>query len=212
VSQLWGWTNLHTTNHNESYDPEVAAKYCNAASMRVVKAIGAARWADKNRRISELRPLLANNSKLKILDVVRDPRSIYASWKTTDPFPQILADRTENLHEELCDTFARNINTSESRVHRVVFEDLVSRPAQVMRDVYDFLGLPFQQAQKDFLTSTFNSQDCADTEQNNYTDCHADSAQEKTRWRLVLSAEEIDSFTRNSDCQLVFRTYGYPSS
>lgn len=212
VSNLWGWTNLHTTSYNESYTPKNAASHCTRAAVVVVKAIGTARWVDTNRYITNLVPLLDRNQNLKIVDVVRDPRSIYASWKSTDPFPQILADRVEPLHSELCDTFKRNSAVDDPRVYRLVFEDLVSSPLRVMKDVYKFLGLTFERPQKDWMDRTFNSADCSGPMHVKYADCHTNSETEVARWREVLTQEEIDMFTSSTICQQVFKAYGYPFS
>lgn len=206
---LWGWDNKHTTNHGQGYTPATAAAYCNRANLVAFKTVGQSKVVDATRRLSEILWTLEDVPALRILDVVRDPRAIYASWKATDPFPRILGERSYPLWREVCDTFASNLNVSHSRVHRVILEDFARDPRAGMRQVYSFLDLKFGIAQEQWLNATFFQGDGCRRE-NNYTDCHVQPLDSLTKWREELSNEELLAIGAYEPCRRVMTAYSYP--
>lgn len=208
AEHLWGWSNKHTTNHGQVYAPSTAAAYCNRANLVAFKTVGQSKVVDSTRRLEDILWILKAVPALRIVDVVRDPRAIYASWKLTDPFPRILGERNYPLWREVCDTFASNLNVSDSRVHRVVWEALARDPEAEMLKVYSFLGLNFGASQKQWLNATFQGDGCR--QENNYTDCHAQPQNGLTKWREELSNEELEAIQAYVPCRKVMIAYGYP--
>jgi hypothetical protein len=205
ITNLNGWENPHSTSKHREKDPFSAAgatKLCKHADVVALKTIS----ADKDLRNWEW--LLQDTPNLHILNVVRDPRGIYASWKMTEPFAERIEAGKQPTIVEICDVFSQNINFDHPRVHTVVFEQLVSTPVKIMRQAYRFMGMEFGKRQKEWLKETFDVSVCADHE-NQFTDCHKNSGDVVEKWRSVLSKEELNLFNRTESCQRVLQHYGF---
>jgi len=209
VENLWGWDNPHTTNaNNREYTKEKAQNLCSASDVMAFKTV-----MDKH-PLQDWQWLLKTRPQLHVLDVVRDPRGIWASWKTTPAFEADLADGKLGNLTDICDMFAKNIGFESDRVRRVVFERLVRKPEKETKRIFDFLGLPFGDDQLAWAQKTFNAEECPPHMPwfEGYTDCHENSDFNTWRWRTVLTPHEKDAFTNSPNCQKVSKAYGYTAS
>jgi hypothetical protein len=210
IQWLHGFKNPHTSGHDHLADltPASAGAQCQEADIVAVKTI------EHSHFIQDALPTLEANPDMYLIDVVRDPRGIFASWKTTPPFDAWLQTANRTLMADVCRSFAANLKVSHPRVLRVVFERLVALPEQTMRGLYDFLKFPFGESQLAWLRSTFNSKDCSERVaseglQSRFSDCHDNSRSVAARWRDLLDDTELASFASNSDCRKVASFYGF---
>jgi hypothetical protein len=165
-------------------------------------------------------PMLERYPQLKVVDMVRDPRGIFASWRTTEPFAAVVNGEREvnyDTHDQdwwvgltgICDFFAKNVNTTHPRVHRIRYEDLVGEPMTTVKGVYSFVGLPFGKPEAAWVQRTFNA-NCKEQEMGQFAGCHKNSSAPVDRWRSVLTQKEQDSFANHPNCRFVAEHFGYP--
>jgi len=206
IQQLWGWPDSHTTSNHSKFSPDSARDLCMKSKITAFKTV------DYGHNISDWRWFLEEQPQLRIIDIVRDPRGIFASWKTTAPFDQLI--KTGNFYtlSDVCNTFAANLDLSENIVHHVVFEELAKDPTGTMRKVYDWLEIPFDAPQEKWIQRTFNAAKCPEPKpwEVGFQDCHQDSGKVAEKWRSVLSDEEKDMFANSAECQRVVEHYGFP--
>jgi len=208
VQALWGWPDSHTTSNHSSFSPDVASRLCQQSHITAFKTV------DQGHNISGWSWLLQYRPELRVIDIVRDPRGIYASWKTTEPFASIVGTKDFYSITDVCNTFKGNHDMNNPHVYHVVFEQLTLDPKGTMQEVYSFLGLPFGEAQEQWVSKTFNAQACPEPKpwEVGFTDCHQDSKASIEKWRTVLSDEEKAMFDSSEACQSVVKTYGFPES
>jgi hypothetical protein len=204
VEWLHGFEDKHSTPMSRSnYTPSAASAACKEADFIATKTV------DFGHRIEEVLNLLDQNPSLRLLDVVRDPRGIWASWKSTYPLWSLLETKQfRHLMTDACESFASNLDAYHPQVHRIVFEDLMSDPHTTMENVYKFLNLPFGEAQTNWIQSTFDSKNCT-KDADQYADCRSNHTVAVQRWHSVLNETERKTFLENSDCQVVANMYGY---
>lgn len=207
VRTFYGWGNSHTTfREGQGFSPGLDGEACRSSQLVTFKTIT---WAHDLQR--QALPLLDADEHLKVLDVVRDPRGIYASWKTTAPFDWMLQNQNTTLMADLCRNLAANADVLHPRVRHVPFEKVVSDPTSVMRGVFRFLGLAFGEAQEGWIKSTFNTKSCSQSpDAASYQDCHSNSSASLDKWRDVLNSTEMESFRQDPNCRKVAQAYGYP--
>lgn len=209
VVSLHGFRNPHTSHHDElEANPVAASALCSAADLVTIKTIEYAH------DLREALPVLDADPSVYMIDVVRDPRGIYASWKNLEPFATFLKGPNATLMSEVCRSFAGNINVTHSRLRRIVLEDLVKAPETVMRETYNFLGLPFGRPQLAWIASTFDAVDCQQKTLENhltasFSDCKANSTASSGKWRQQLSPDELELFASDANCQEVALAYNF---
>lgn len=206
VNTFYGWGNSHTTfRQGQGFSAALDGEACARSRLVTFKTIT---WAHDLQH--EAVPLLDGDERLRVLDVVRDPRGIYASWKTTAPFDWMLANQNTTLMADLCRNLAANLDVLHPRIRHVPFEKVVANPTGTMRDVYKFLGLPFGEAQARWVNSTFDTRDCSQSpDTSSYQDCHSNSSASVEKWREVLNSTEIEAFRQDPHCRKVAQAYGY---
>mmetsp|Transcript_30082 Transcript_30082/g.65629 ORF Transcript_30082/g.65629 Transcript_30082/m.65629 type:complete len:370 (-) Transcript_30082:74-1183(-) len=212
MNQLWGWGNSHTTSHKTKFEPSRAQDICQSSDQIAFKTV------DYGHHMADWTWLLDSHPRMRVLDVVRDPRDIMASWKTTEPFATLVKNGKFYTMSEICENYMSNLKLNDDRVHHVVFENLLKDPETVTRHVYHFLQKRFGETQLRWINATFFSSKCPEPEpwDVGFTDCHeysgpeASSSEHHERWRDVLSAEEQSAFLKNPDCKAVAEAYGYP--
>lgn len=200
VRTLWGWANPHTSNGHQQFTREYAHSRCTSADIVAFKTVN----------LHDLRlsmEMVGRQPGMRVVDVVRDPRGIYASWKAT---PEFKVDTMINI-TRICEIQAGNLEVQDDRVHRVVFERLVQKPWKTTKSVYDFLGLSWGEAQESWVESVFHAFKCpADSKEASYMDCHSDTDGVKESWRMVLSQAELIAFYESQACRRVVAYYGFP--
>jgi hypothetical protein len=211
VHNLWGWMDPHTTHRHtkqDAFSVENASMLCSNSDLVAFKTV------DSGHKLPEWKWLLDSTPEMRIIDVVRDPRGIYASWKVLEPFATLIKTGEFYTIQDICDSFSENIDFGHDRVYHLVFEKLVQSPEAVMREAYDFLGLEFGERQAAWLKETFDATECPEPKpwEVGYTDCHTNSGDVAEKWRSVLSEEEMQLFRQTKSCQHVFEHYGFVSS
>eukprot|EP00448_Togula_jolla_P002335 CAMPEP_0170598762 /NCGR_PEP_ID=MMETSP0224-20130122/16422_1 /TAXON_ID=285029 /ORGANISM="Togula jolla, Strain CCCM 725" /LENGTH=360 /DNA_ID=CAMNT_0010923339 /DNA_START=77 /DNA_END=1159 /DNA_ORIENTATION=- len=205
VKKLWGWADPHSSNHHVKFEAAVATDICQKANLVAFKTV------DYGHHLEKWTWMLNTHPHMKIVDVVRDPRGIWASWKTTEPFATLLKEGGYYTLEGICENFAKNLDLQDTRIHHIVFERLMDNPWETTTQVFNFLGLPFGDKQKKWINSTFNAKECPEPKpwEIGFTDCHTKSASVSEKWREVLTQEEIANFNANPDCRRVVQAYGF---
>jgi len=214
IRKLHGWNDIHSKRRGcENYDPVLASQACSGADLVAFKTISKA-FETFNIQ-AQAYELLEQKPDLHLLDVIRDPRSIYSSWMTTWPFndPSVggLGHDISALID-ICETYANNIDATHPRVHRIRFEDLINVPDKAVQAVYDSIGIPFGQAQKSWIRKTFNAADCPGVDEwiAPYSDCHTKSDKSLEKWRDSMTEDEKLAFQYSPACVKVATVYGYP--
>jgi hypothetical protein len=210
IFKLWGLADPHSTHHvnGSALTTEAAGEVCSSADIVAFKTV------DTGHMIRDWEWLLDETPNMRVLNVIRDPRGIYASWKTLEPFKTLLEKDEFYTLDQVCENFVANLEFDHPRVLNVVFEDMVLRPGDIMQQVYGFLGLPFGDSQVAWIESTFDAIDCPEPKpwEVGYTDCHTNSQNSADKWRTVLSEDELDNFNDSPACQRVVAHFAYPKS
>jgi len=211
IKSLWGWKDPHTTNNFTDYSPESAEELCQKSKSVAFKTV------DYGHDLSAWRWFLDSapgDVKMKVLDVVRDPRGIYASWKVLEPFATMLRQGTFYTLTEICENFERNLDFRDDRVYRVIFEDLLANPLLVTRAVYEHLDQTFSSEQEMWVKNAFFATECPPPPpgMEGFTDCHVASASQASadKWRSVLTEEELLEFNSSPACKHIAEVYGWP--
>lgn len=207
ITWLWGWEDPHSWIAGTwgTEDP-MAYERCSGADMLAFKDVN---WGHDANGV--LIPLLEEDSRLRAIDIVRDPRGIMASQKRVDDGD--FSQRDIRGMFEICATYANNIDVSHPRLYRIIFEDMTFRPAEVMKGLYEFLGVHFHGRHEQWIRETFNGECTRDegTWSHDYDDCHQNSTLKNEDWRSRLTELEQKSFLENPDCLKVAKTYGFPT-
>lgn len=189
-----------------------AAAACAASDVVAFKTITYAH------DVSEVLPLLQQDERIRILDVVRDPRGIYASWLSTDPFRGLVTGEHKpywRRHDRgwfsnltgICDQFQKNLHTPHPQVRRILFENLIKDPESVAKNNYEWLGLPFDDAAKSWIHANFDG-DCS--KETPFSTCRGNSSASLLKWKDILPQEEQDAFAAHPACREIATFYGYP--
>lgn len=199
---------MHTARTTDPYTSKLASELCKGADLVAFKTV------DFDHNISKFVETLEAHDNVKVLDVVRDPRGIWGSYKSTEPFRSLIAEGNFYTLLGICEAFASNLALNHSQVHHIVFEDLIANPAQTMQKAYNFLGLPFEEPQLAWIERTFDAVECPPPPPGvpeEFTDCHKDSEANTNKWRSILDQSEIDAFNSSPACQSVVHAYGFAS-
>lgn len=216
VHSLHGWDNRRsrtTVDGAVRFSSQLASDACSKADSLVFKTIS--HPFETFQAASEVLPFLEADNRLRVVDVVRDPRSIYASMLTTEPFQStdLQGAHDATVMTRMCESFAAGLDIHNERFFRVAFEDLLSDPVRTLKRAYGFLKLPVGKIKRDnLIESTLAAEDCAD-ELNydmHYRDCHTAPKTTEPLWKTVLNISEQQIFSRHPACVRVARAYGYP--
>jgi len=199
VEHLWGWNNRHSTNGGKDYDSAFAREECLKSRVVAFKTVNFHDLRLASSMFNEYR-----NSR--IIDVIRDPRGIFASWKTTPGFENVKV--TPDKLTAICKIYSDNLDVEDWRITRVVFEKLVDNPETVTKAVYDFMQLPYGNDENQWVQKTFGAVKCDKT--NGYADCHGDGDEVKNKWREVLTKTEMKAFRQDKYCRRIANVYGFP--
>jgi hypothetical protein len=141
----------------------------------------------------------------RYLHVIRDGRDVCLSWMKTRFGPAST--------REAALVWARHISgkrgwgrRNPARYREVRYEDLLNAPAESLRGVCEFVGLPYSDALLDFHSSTF-ARDLANSTTHTRLAQPLD-ASNQGKWRLEMPQGEIGAFERIASREL--EACGYP--
>jgi len=188
------------------------AEACSASDVVAFKTI------TYEHDLMQVVPVLEEDARIRVLDVVRDPRGIYASWLTTDPFRGLVTGEHKpywRRHDRgwfssltgICDQFQKNLHNPHPRIRRILFENLIKDPESVAKKNYEWLGLPFDDAAKSWLHANFNG-NCP--KENAFSTCRGNSSASLLKWKEILPLKEQEAFTAHPACREIAMFYGYP--
>lgn len=205
VNWLDGWFNTHSNlNGAHYYSVDSATRACQSASLVVFKTISYGYSLT-----SEAIPFLEANPRVKAIDVVRDPRSIYASMSATWGFKDLPMNNSDLLN--WCDIMCDNLNKSHPQMMQVVYEDFVKAPTEAAMAIFDFLQVP-EGASKalanisNFVHASFNGTGCDDG--NSFVECRTNSTEPLDRFTR-LQTDTFDAFVDSVPCRTVAHHFHY---
>lgn len=200
IDHLWGWDSDHTSNKGQAYSQELATKLCMNATLIAVKTV--------RHQHSVSASFLLKNPEVRVISLVRDPRSAYASMLELQHNHQG-SFHTDSVYTmlEMCDAFSDNANVSSPHLLNVVYEELVQDPVNTTRAIYRFLGRPFREKDKNWVDANFNSE-CAESDEP-YSTCRSNSTASLERYKYELTNTEFAAFMAHDRCREVCDTYNY---
>lgn len=215
VYNFHNWENPHNKRRTAEagFTQEAAEEACSGADMVAYKTV--TRAFEQFRLPVHALPAVDADPNLLLIDVVRDPRSIFASWMSTWPFndTNLPAGVSRNLSAltGICDSFAASMDVEHPRLQHVVFEHMISEPYETHREISMFLGTPFGDAERQWIERTFNAKECPGVDEYiaPYSDCHTDSNQTIAKWRSVLTEEEQQAFLDHPECVAVAERFNF---
>lgn len=175
-------------NHKSEY-----IKKCLASSTRNFKTVTVHNLTNVIDMIN------SHPQELNVVHILRDPRSILASQKST--FHMTL---TEELIAEVCRFHSNNLAVSHQKIHKVHFHEIVNDPMSAFKKLTQDMGFSFLDSQKDFVSANFNNPSCKDEA---YSTCRKNSKSRIRKWEKDLSDKEKLIFANNDECMKVIRTY-----
>lgn len=164
---------------------------CEASSTRNIKTTTV-------HNLTNVIKMLETQPEMKVVHMLRDPRSIYASQKGAlelDLRPSV---------EHLCKWAAYNLDVTHPKIHKVQFHDVVTDAKSTFKKLTEDLGLTFAQDQERFVKDNFNNANC---KEDKYSSCKVDSKASVRKWEQNLDQKEKDAFHQNKDCMKVIRAY-----
>jgi len=215
VNSFHNWDNSHNRLRSArgDFSPETAALACRSADIVAYKTVTHA-LEDFSLPRHGL-PALEEDPNLRMIDIVRDPRSIFASWMSTWPFndtnlPGGIA-RNDTVLTNICDTVASGMDSDHPRLKRVIFEQMIRNPYAVHEQISVFLGSTFGDAERQWIERTFNAKDCPGVDMYiaAYSDCHTNSQESIDKWRKVLTQGEQQAFLDHQSCRDVAERFNY---
>eukprot|EP00401_Gymnodinium_catenatum_P071437 CAMPEP_0117484194 /NCGR_PEP_ID=MMETSP0784-20121206/14335_1 /TAXON_ID=39447 /ORGANISM="" /LENGTH=1498 /DNA_ID=CAMNT_0005278765 /DNA_START=42 /DNA_END=4538 /DNA_ORIENTATION=+ len=187
---------------NSSWPPPFSRSFlqdlCDGSSVRLFKTI-----AFTHDLARDVLPLLAADPDLHVIDVVRDPRGIAASWKEHWQFKDT---RARIGISEVCQQFLDNLAVVHPRLHRVVFEELVSDPLGSLNRLLDALGLEATATVQEWISRNFNA-DCMHA--SSFSTCRTNSERMISKWVDVLSETEKVTFASTPACRTISAYFNY---
>jgi len=173
---------------------------------------GKRRWAEKSprnvRRLDFIREHFPNS---RFIHMLRDGRDVACSLRTHPRFRVVDGDlvkqNTWNPIGPCIDRWVRDVSTGlahrgEPWYTEVRYEDLVSKPEETLRELFDFLGEPWDDSVLEFHKVKSESRDYTKFPQNpEVTRPIYKNAME--RWRRDLSAEDIRLFKQRGGPLLI---------
>lgn len=90
---------------------------------------------------------------LKVIHLVRDPRGIASSRLKIHPEWDIVDNIRSTCHRQVMNVKAgRNVEWITDKYKLVRYEDLALNPQELAKDIYDFVGIPFTQSVRDWIS------------------------------------------------------------
>lgn len=213
VLVLHGWNKSHSRTRGVTvFEPKAAQTACSRADLLAFKTIS--HPYERFMMPIHAPMVLKKNPNLKLIEVMRDPRSIYTSMLTTPPF-SATTKRDVRLLKEICNSFAASLKVRHPQKIRILFEHLVARPEQEMQRAYEFVGADFGDSQLAWINSTFK-QGCSDSNKpdgwkyhNSYTDCHGNPQETLLKWKTFMNQDEIDTWSHHRTCVDISKTFNF---
>lgn len=207
IKHLHHWSDPGTLRNgaSEDYSPTSASSACKSAGLVVLKTVT---WG--HNVASEAIPFLQANPHVYAIDVVRDPRSMYASAMFAEDF-YTDPERGHNVREliDLCDDLYRSMEVSYPRMLRIVYERFVQNPAETAKSIFSFIAATPELGAVDvnqFLKRNFNARNCEDM--SSYSICKQDSMKPLERYK-ALPWDMSQVFRTTQSCVAVAEFYGY---
>jgi len=142
--------------------------------------------------------------KAQFLHVVRDPRDCYVSGKQAGNIYQAGDAHKYARYWKRC--VGKRVSCDSPRIFDIRYEDLTTRPHDVIRDCMTFLGLELEEAQLD--SATLSKDGRAKRKAFDRIGSNINSST-VGRWKGVLSPAEAKAF---EDLQPIMKRFGYESA
>lgn len=207
VIWLNGWLHGQTLKNGaggKPYTPQRAAKACRSAGLVAFKTVT---WGHDLAK--ETIPFLEANPHVQAIDLIRDPRSIYASEFNAGGFWKGIHDPDPEELTEMCDYMSDGLYETHPRLLRVVYEDFIVDPVRATGKISDFVAIPPELGAYNhsaFLNWSFDNEDCNDD--NAYSNCQTNRTAPIDRYTL-LGERMFRAFSGTKHCREISKFYGY---
>lgn len=214
VIAFHGWNKSHSrTRGVKDFEPKAAQSACSRSDLLAFKTIS--HPYERFIMPTHAPHVLKTNPNLKLIEVMRDPRSIYTSMLTTPPF-SATTKRDVRLLKEICNSFAASLKIKHPQKRRILFEHLISQPEREMKRAYEFVGAHLGKEQLAWINSTFKQGGCSDSKKrdgwefhNAYADCHGNPEETLVKWKTFMNQEEIDTWSKHRTCVDISKAFNF---
>jgi len=143
---------------------------------------------------------LAMPGQVKIVNLVRDGRAVYNSFRRLGFDRPAAVDAWANHYKRAERLFDRWVSTQD--IHTVRYEALASDPASAMQELCRFLEIPYEASMLNLGSTTHHN-----VNGNNMRFNKDKSIRLDERWRRELSAEDLGFFEKAAG--QVNKSFGY---
>lgn len=204
VQKLFYWEHPRARHTNVPYSGLQAEIDCKRAAVRVFKTI------TMNNMARQILPVLKADPTLHVVHLIRDPRAILASRLHTPTFKHV----NDSDIIGMCSQMRKNARVTHPRLLTVKFEEWVTNPRKLSKEIYQFLGLNFGERQEMWIKGNFNPPPDVfrhSLEAGPFGSCRLNSSGVAFKWKQELNGSQLDLFKADA-CQDALKLYGYQPS
>ncbi|CAL4125612.1 unnamed protein product, partial [Meganyctiphanes norvegica] len=178
--------------------PHGVEDFCKDAPLRLLKTIRA--------RASFVAPWLHTRPDIKVIHLTRDPRGMYDSVIRGG---RIWSDNNRNVslqcHNLQQDTKLHNMGPE--RYLRLRYEDLVDRPLEETRKVFNFMGVEFNERAQLYLKNHTGINPVHAVGNHGYLNTYRDASFRHDKWKDHLGNRDLEYI--QDICGAVMNELGY---
>lgn len=213
--QTWSKDNpafeLYGRNVDEFFNPKTQHKLCSKASRLVIKMEDIP--VDMFPSIIETFDV-DTRKRFKVVNLIRDPRAILNTRinrsRKSDGEDEPVSQQFKNKSDKLCKTLLRDV-TGVKKLHQVQpdtyfmmrYEDLVLKPQETARMLFQRIGIPFTKREQKFL----NAGTAFDNKHKKIS--REEALSRTTAWHHEMDSNKIAEIEANTNCSELLHQMHY---
>ncbi|CAL4137336.1 unnamed protein product, partial [Meganyctiphanes norvegica] len=190
------WSMCSAMPRSKCYEAENLGRLCSLFPVHVMKLVRA--------RLSLLTPLLTD-PRVKIIWLVRDPRAIMSSRKSSVSWceTQACIDPAYMCSDMMEDyrTFINLNEVNKKQIYLLRYEDFAKRPYDITKEILRFVDLPYHEKIQDYLADHLTSD-----EDEPWSTRH-DPKSRVNRWMKLMQFKDVIKIQYH--CQRPMKALGY---
>jgi len=186
------------------YRQDRATEACQSAGLVAIKTVT---WGHDLAK--EAMPFIRQHPHVQVIDLVRDPRSIYASMFSAGGFTSPTKQPSADELVKICDYMYGGLMMTHAHLLRVVYEDLIKEPEKTIQKIVSFVDIPKELGEYNhdaYMDWTFDNDDCNDADR--YATCRSNSSEPSDRY-TTLRPHMYEAFSGSKACRAISAYYGY---